>query len=1098
VSVYLIKMGDFHTRCPEPEVLAAYIDRGLSLAERSRVDHHLASCPQCLALLAGVVRTVADVSEVMPHAGPAVETASRAVTRRTLVGMLAAAAAVIAVVSAPSLVRTWQDRDAGLVNLVGVGEQRSVLGRLTGGLPHAPLGVPSAGGQGGRAAETDRILLTAAKIRESFGERETPSRLNDLGRSQLLAGQYDAAAQALLAASREQPANAQYLNDVAAVQLERARLGLRPDDLPRALASADRARRLDPSLKEAWFNRALAVSALSLHGQAKTAWTDYLARDASSAWATEARERLAELSKPTAADAWVALEPQLQGTIDTELADRAVRTQMSEARMMLESNLLPAWAAAVLDGRNSSVELDRVRAMAGAFARVAGDALYVDAVSAIERAEGLGSESLRALASAHADYRAAAALFAQDRFADAAPALAAVRARMRAAGSPFAARPALDFAASEYVLSNYDNSNKTLAEVRAVADANGYAYAIGRAAWFQGMVAFAQGRLADAEANYEDTVSTFERMGDAEQVAAAHPLLASLYFYLGAPAAEWRHRSAAMAGLSSSRSARFKYGIVATAAMSVRAENPETALLLYDEAVAHGMASGREAAVVDALAQRSITLAILGRAADAKRDVNAARQRLQNLPDPAFRRLLELQILAAESDLRQAPNPAGAAVAANMAIATIQERGDRSRLPQFYLRLAKANIARGRLDDAQTALAKGIQSFDAQRAALADEGRIAVNDESWQLFETSVQWSIKKGDLSRAFELAERARARTLAEARRMPTRSLADVQQTLSSDQAIVALSQFEDELAVWVIRHDKSEVVLRPISRLDAQRLVARQQTEIGNSSENPVASRDLYNQILRPVVSRLQGASRLVMIPDATYEDAAFAALWDESRHKFLIEDRGVSIAPSVAAFVAASTTPDGATSDEPLIIGGPNGGANAIAALYSNPSVVGGSTATPARLLAAVGKHAVVHLSVATAGNTAYPLLSRLLLADEPGRRHSGSVLGRDIAALSLPNTRLVIIDEAEGTTQNRGDGALSMARAFMTAGARAVVGTLPGADETAIRDLMVGFHRRLASGMPAGEALTELQRNVLQSNGRRVGAWSALVLYGSDR
>ena len=100
--------------------------------------------------------------------------------------------------------------------------------------------------------------------------------MHALGVSQLLAGRYDDAAQSLLAASREQPANAQYLSDVAAVQLERARLGLRPDDLPRALAAADRARRLDPSLKEAWFNRALAASALSLTAEAEAAWTEYL------------------------------------------------------------------------------------------------------------------------------------------------------------------------------------------------------------------------------------------------------------------------------------------------------------------------------------------------------------------------------------------------------------------------------------------------------------------------------------------------------------------------------------------------------------------------------------------------------------------------------------------------------------------------------------------------------------------------------------------------------------------------------------------------------------------------------------------------------
>jgi tetratricopeptide (TPR) repeat protein len=258
----------------EPEVVAAYVDRGLSLSERARVDAHHASCPQGIALVAGVARTVAELAASRPDVVAAAE-APPLVTRRSLAGALAAAAAVIAVVAAPSLVRPWFDREAGLASLVErVGEQRSVLGRLTGGFPHAPLGVPPAGGQGGRAAGTDRVQLTAARIRESVGERETPSALHAVGVAQLLAGSYDDAAQSLLAASREQPANAQFLNDVAAVQLERARLGLRPDDLPRALAAADRARRLDPSLREAWFNSALAASALSLTDQARSAFAE--------------------------------------------------------------------------------------------------------------------------------------------------------------------------------------------------------------------------------------------------------------------------------------------------------------------------------------------------------------------------------------------------------------------------------------------------------------------------------------------------------------------------------------------------------------------------------------------------------------------------------------------------------------------------------------------------------------------------------------------------------------------------------------------------------------------------------------------------------
>ena len=40
--------------------------------------------------------------------------------------------------------------------------------------------------------------------------------------------------------------------------------------------------------------------------------------------------------------------------------------------------------------------------------------------------------------------------------------------------------------------------------------------------------------------------------------------------------------------------------------------------------------------------------------------------------------------------------------------------------------------------------------------------------------------------------------------------------------------------------------------------------------------------------------------------------------------------------------------------------------------------------------------------------------------------------------------------------------MSLARAFLAAGVPAVLGTLPGADESATRDLMIGFHREMAA------------------------------------
>src|SRR5688572_23273324 len=715
-------MVDPHANgCPEPEVLAAYVDRGLSLSERARVDVHLASCPQCIALVVGVARTVEELSALRPDVAVTAE-ATPLMTRRSLAGVLAAAAAVIAVVAAPALVRPWFERDSGLVSLAGsVGEQRSVLGRLTGGFPHAPLGVSSAGGQDGRAAETDRVLLTAGRIRESLDESATPSRLHATGIGHLLSRRYDAAARLLLAASREQPNNAQYLSDVAAVQLERARRGMRPDDLPRALAAADRARRLDPSLREAWFNRALAISALSLTDQAKAAWTEYLRRDSSSPWASEARKRLEELSNPTPAEAWAQIEGRLQQSIDSATADLAVRTQTTEARQFIENVLFVEWANAVLAGNDGAAELDRVRVMSEAMLRVSGDALYRDAVTAIDRAGAQGAGSISTLAVAHRHYAQAASIFRADRFAEAIPILELARQQLSAASSPFAVRAAIDLGAAAYYTNAYDQALRHLTAAQSVAELNKYEWVRGHSSWVQGLIAFAQSRLADAQAHYEDTLDIFERMGDAEQAVSGHGLLASLYYYLGDRKNEWKHREPMLRGLSVSRSPRLRYSVMATAALSLRDENPEAALAIQEEVVQAAEESGRVVAVIEGLAQHASILLKLGRRGEAARSVANARARLDSVSEPAFRQLFELIVLTVDGELRRDQDPEAAVALAKRALSIIEQRNsraDRSRLPQFQLQLAKANIVWGRLNDAEAALAEGIRAFDEERASL--------------------------------------------------------------------------------------------------------------------------------------------------------------------------------------------------------------------------------------------------------------------------------------------------------------------------------------------------------------------------------------------
>ena len=654
------------------------------------------------------------------------------------------------------------------------------------------------------------------------------------GLSHLLAGRHDDAAQSLLAASREQPANAQYLSDVAAVQLERARLGLRPDDLPRALAAADRARRLDPSLKEALFNRALAASALSLTADARAAWTEYLKRDSASPWATEARSRLEQLTKPTAATAWTAMEATLQRSFDSSMADEAVRTQTTEARNFIE-RLFGHWADAVLGGGSGSAELERIRLMAEAMLRVSGDAIYADEVAAIDR----GGSANRKLAQAHHDYATALSAFNDDRFGASLPGFKSARAAF--GNSPFAVLAAIHEGVIAYVSGRNDEAEATLVSALETARTKGFEYASGRSSWMLGLIAMGRSRFGDGQARYEEANDTFTRMGDTEQAGTMHNLLAALHDYLGDAKSAWEHRLIAFEALSVSRSSRFKAQILSTAVPSIRGESPETALVVQDAALEVARESGREAIIAEMLAQRASLLASLSRMSEAAASARQARQHLARVTDAGFRSRVEVSVLATESDLKRRSDPAAAAEAASQAIQIVQQRQDRLRIAQLSLRLAQASIVAGRTEAARAALSRGLEAFNEERAASTEQRPISALDESWQLFDASIQLSLREKDYERAFVLAEAARARSASESRKSGAVNLASVQAALGADEAILALNQFDDEVAVWVIRAHDVDVNVRPMSRQAAQQLIARQQHEVWSAASTTSAGRD-----------------------------------------------------------------------------------------------------------------------------------------------------------------------------------------------------------------------------------------------------------------
>ena len=154
-----------------------------------------------------------------------------------------------------------------------------------------------------------------------------------------------------------------------------------------------------------------------------------------------------------------------------------------------------------------------------------------------------------------------------------------------------------------------------------------------------------------------------------------------------------------------------------------------------------------------------------------------------------------------------------------------------------------------------------------------------------------MQLAIKRKDYERAFALAEAARARPgRAAAMAAASRPLQTVQRSAGTGRSVLALNQFDDELAVWVIKRRTSDVSMRPLSASMRQRLIARQQHEIWRGRATRLtAGAMLYNEIIRPVAAQLHGVTRLIVVPDATFQDVSFAALVEQSKQsRFLVED------------------------------------------------------------------------------------------------------------------------------------------------------------------------------------------------------------------
>jgi CHAT domain-containing protein len=135
--------------------------------------------------------------------------------------------------------------------------------------------------------------------------------------------------------------------------------------------------------------------------------------------------------------------------------------------------------------------------------------------------------------------------------------------------------------------------------------------------------------------------------------------------------------------------------------------------------------------------------------------------------------------------------------------------------------------------------------------------------------------------------------------------------------------------------------------------------------------------------------------------------------------------------------------------------------------------------------------IVHFAGHALASPDDPAYSALLL--DSGAGLVAPLYAEAIERLKL-RARVVVLaacDTASGPAAS--EGAMSLSRAFLAAGADAVVASLWPADDRQASRLSVELHRRLRAGRPVEDALREAQLEAMRGVGSRAADWAGFAL-----
>jgi CHAT domain-containing protein len=877
-------------------------------------------------------------------------------------------------------------------------------------------------------------------------------------------------------------------SDLAAAFIARAQELGSPALLTDAVGAADSALEIDPALREALFNRALALERLGLRKSALTAWFRAVREANGDEWEGEVREHIRTLQAAAVPPfdaafnaAWRRIEDG-----DVRAASDLVEKAPNQTRERLLQDELTEWA--MLQRLNSDLAGNRLAVISTIALVIArrGDPFLSRYVSAIRAA----SDRDRLLIGEAQERFAEGSRLADSLPTSAESSLGEAGRLFDRSFEPMAMYARRFLAKSLYGQNRIEEAQReTEALLPMVAESPTLKAEV---LWQMALCRSAHTDWGGAIEALEESASLYAHAREPFNVAVDQLLLSQIHDRIGDPTEAWSLRYAAMRELG--QTTHWRTRNVVSAISTEAAVQRRWRVALSFLAIEEQIPSQFEDVLADTLLRRAAVEHNCGRTTTAAKTLAVANEFIAGMHDKAYRERAEADAMAVSALL--AATPAGAVNQLTAAIDFHSALGRRMHLPSFYLMRGRALRSLGDRVRALRDFESGIAALESGRETLAGpELRVGVFEDAGELFTEAVSEALFAGDANRAFATAERARARTLLE--RMPEQD----SRPLDNKTAIVELFPLRETVVLFVRTRDRVIALRAGASRDVIATAAERHREGLRNEDADAVRTnaRILYEGLIAPIEPILGSGIHLVFVPDAVTSSLSFAALQNRDG-RYLVEDHPISVSPSAAVYLRTVRSesvpskvlvvaPDG---DGDRLTGAADEAID-VASSYGRAVVLRNQAATAAAVLRAAPDMDAIHFAGHGRSRSDGARSTSLMLSGKGASLDASSV-----ERLKLRRTSVVVLaacNSARGEVR-WSEGTLSIARAFLAAGVPSVIATLLPIDDAEAAEFFPRLHKHLAAGMSPADALRSTQLEFIhRPKGRTATIWASVQAIG---